>query len=446
MGRSVPRAVPPVVSGTIWNREAETLGAEARAALQLERLQQSIAWAVERVPMYRERLGGARVERLADVAAVPCTSKSDLREQYPFGLLAVERRELARVHASSGTKGKPTVVAYTAGDLEIWREVMARVMVAAGARAGDMLHVAFGYGLFTGGLGFHDGAERIGMTVVPVSSGNTARHHLLLQDFRPAGLCGTPSFALHIAESLVEQGGDPRALGLRYGMFGAEPWTEGLRVALERAFDCRAHDIYGLSEIIGPGVAGECEARDGLHVCDDHFLPEIIDPATCAPCPAGTEGELVLTTLTKRAMPMIRYRTGDITTLMTAPCTCGRTSARIARLKGRADDMLVVKGVNLYPSEVEAALLAMDELQPHYLLVVDRTTTLARLQVQVEPAPALLARCGGFRPDHPLLTATQGRVAARLQQVTGLTIDTVLVAPHTIPRSEGKAVRVLERR
>src|SRR5919106_1578720 len=391
----------------LWNPATETLTPDARAALQLQRLQATVAWAVERVPFHRERLAGARLARLDDLSALPLMRKSDLREHYPFGLVAVPAAELARVHASSGTKGKPTVVGYTAADLDVWREVMARVMVAAGARPGDMLHVAFGYGLFTGGLGFHDGAERIGMTVVPVSSGNTARHHLLLQDFRPAGLCGTPSFALHIAESLVEQGGDPRALGLRYGMFGAEPWTEGLRAALERAFDCRAHDIYGLSEIIGPGVAGECEARDGLHVCDDHFLPEIIDPATCAPCP------------------------------------CGRTSARIARLKGRADDMLVVKGVNLYPSEVEAALLAMDELQPHYLLVVDRTTTLARLQVQVEPAPALLARCGGFRPDHPLLTATQGRVAARLQQVTGLTIDTVLVAPHTIPRSEGKAVRVL---
>jgi phenylacetate-CoA ligase len=322
---------------------------------------------------------------------------------------------------------------------------MARVMVAGGARAGDMLHVAFGYGLFTGGLGFHDGAERIGMTVVPVSSGNTARQHLLLQDFRPAGLCGTPSFVLHIAESLREQGGDPRGLGVRYALLGAEPWTDGLRAAIERAFDCRAYDVYGLSEIVGPGVAGECERRDGLHVCDDHFLPEIVDPTTGVSQPPGVEGELVLTTLTKRAMPMIRYRTGDVTTLATDPCRCGRTSARIARIKGRADDMLIVKGVNLYPSEVEAALLAVDELQPHYLLVVDRTTTLARLEVQVEPAAALVDRCGGFAPDHPLLAAVRHRVASRLREVTGLAIEPTLVAPHTIPRSEGKAVRVIVR-
>jgi phenylacetate-CoA ligase len=285
----------------------------------------------------------------------------------------------------------------------------------------------------------------VGLTVVPVSSGNTARHQLLLQDFRPAGLCGTPSFVLHIAESMLEQGGDPRALGLRWGIFGAEPWTEGMRDAIERAFGCRAHDVYGLSEIIGPGVAGECETRTGLHVCDDHFLPEIVDPTTGAPRPPDAEGELVLTTLTKRAMPMIRYRTGDITALTTEPCPCGRTSARIARLKGRADDMLIVKGVNLYPSEVEAALLAVEDLQPHYLLVVDRTTTLARLEVQVEPAPALLARCGGFHADHAEMSRVRREVAERLHRVTGLTIDLDLVAPHTIPRSEGKAVRVVEK-
>jgi phenylacetate-CoA ligase len=429
----------------LWNPAAETLDPAARAALQLERLQASLAWAVERVPFHRARLRDGRLARLEALTDLPFMRKSDLREYYPFGLFAVPSTELARVHASSGTRGKPTVVGYTAEDLGVWREVMARVMLAAGARPGDMLHVAFGYGLFTGGLGFHDGAERIGMTVVPVSSGNTARQHLLLQDFRPAGLCGTPSFVLHIAENLREQGGDPRRLGVRYAMLGAEPWTEGLRGAIERAFDCRAHDIYGLSEIIGPGVAGECEERAGLHVCDDHFLPEIVDPATGTPRPAGVEGELVLTTLTKRAMPMIRYRTGDITSLTTEPCRCGRTSARLDRIKGRADDMLVVKGVNLYPSEVEAALLTIDELQPHYLLVVDRTATLARLEVQVEPAATLLERCGGFRADHPLLCAVRERVSARLREATGLTVELTLVAPHTIPRSEGKAVRVIEK-
>jgi phenylacetate-CoA ligase len=305
---------------------------------------------------------------------------------------------------------------------------MARVMVAAGARPGHTLHNAYGYGLFTGGLGFHDGGERVGMAVVPVSSGNTARHHLLLQDFRPEGLGATPSFALHIGESLLAAGGRPDALGLRYGMFGAEPWTEGLRRALERVWGCPAYDVYGLSEIIGPGVAGECEAREGLHVPDDHFLPE-----------------LVLTTLTKRALPMLRYRTGDITALATAPCRCGRTSARIARLKGRADDMLVIKGVNVYPSEVEAALLAVPDLEPHYQLVVDRTATLARIEVHVEPAAALLARCGGLTDDHPEVEALRRQVGERLRRAIGLGVDVRLVAPHTIPRSEGKAVRVIHR-
>src|SRR5436190_215720 len=363
----------------IWNPRAEAQSPGDRAALQLARLKETLAWAIGRVPFYWERLGAARVERLDDLARLPFTRKSDLREHYPFGLFAVPREEIVRIHASSGTKGKPTVVAYTAGDMEVWREVMARTIVAAGGRRGDLLQNAFGYGLFTGGLGFHQAAERIGMTVVPASSGNTARQCLLLRDFRPAGVAATPSFALHIAETLLEQGTKPGALGLRYGMFGAEPWTDAMRDALERALGCPAFDIYGLSEIIGPGVAGECEAREGLHVADDHFLPEIVDPVSGAVRPPGSEGELVLTTLTKRALPMIRYRTGDITTLTLAPCRCGRTSARIARLKGRSDDMLVVKGVNVYPSEIEAALLEVPELLPQYRLVVDRRTTLARL-------------------------------------------------------------------
>jgi phenylacetate-CoA ligase len=430
----------------IWNPPAEALGRREREALQLERLGATLAWAVERVPFYRERLGAASVTGLGDLAALPFVRKSDLREHYPFGLFAVPPAELARVHASSGTKGKPTIVGYTAGDLDIWREVMARVMTAAGARPGDLLHNAFGYGLFTGGLGFHDGAERIGMTVVPASSGNTARHILLLEDLRPAGLCGTPSFVLHIAETLAEQGGRADGLGLRYGMFGAEPWTEGLRSALERALGCPAYDIYGLSEIVGPGVAGECEARQGLHVPDDHFLPEIVDPATGDVLGPGREGELVLTTLTKRAMPMIRYRTGDITTLTTEPCPCGRTSARIARVKGRSDDMLIIKGVNLYPSEVERALLAIEDLVPHYQLVVDRRETLARLEIQVEAAPAVVERCGGWTAEHPAIAALRRRVTDQVTRAIGLSVDAVIVGPRTIPRSEGKAVRVIEKR
>ncbi|MGH7393197.1 MAG: phenylacetate--CoA ligase family protein, partial [Candidatus Rokuibacteriota bacterium] len=397
------------------------------------------------VPFYRERLPAEPLRDLGDLARLPFTRKTDLREHYPFGLFAVPQPEVARIHASSGTRGKPTVVGYTAGDLDVWNEVMARVMVAGGARAGDLLHVAYGYGLFTGGLGFHQGAERIGMTVVPASSGNTARHCLLLHDLRPAGLCATPSFALHIAETLADQGVKAAALGLRYGLFGAEPWTQGVRRALEAGLGLRAHDVYGLSEIVGPGVSGECEARDGLHIADDHFLPEIVEPDTGRPLPPGRQGELVLTTLTKRALPMIRYRTGDITTLSLEPCRCGRTSARMARLVGRADDMLVIKGVNVYPSEVEGALLDVGELGPQYQLVVDRRTTLARVEVQVEPAPAFLARCGTLDPGLPAVAALREHVAARLRGALGLAVDVTLVPPRTIPRSEGKAVRVIER-
>jgi len=420
----------------IWNREAECAAPADRTRVQLARLMETIEWARARVPFHRDRLDTPAPARLEDLATLPFMRKSDLREHYPFGLFAVPQSEIARIHASSGTKGKPTVVGYTRDDLGVWAEVMARTMVAAGCRPGDLLHVAFGYGLFTGGLGFHHGAERIGMTVVPASSGQTARHGLLLQDFRPAGMCATPSFALHVAEAMRAAGLAPDACGLRYAMFGAEPWTDGLRRALESAFGCPAYDTYGLSEIIGPGVAGECEARDGLHVADDHFLPEIIDPSSGAPLPPGREGELVLTTLTKRALPMIRYRTGDLTAVVPGPCRCGRTSVRIRRIRARADDMLIVRGVNLFPSEVEATLLAIDDLTPHYRLVLDRRETLARLQVEVEPVPGLASAA---------LDALRGRVTERLRGALGLSVHVTLAAPGTIPRSEGKAVRVIER-
>jgi len=429
----------------IWNAAAETQPRAEREALQLARLRETIAWAHDRVAFHRERLGAVAPRTLDDLRRLPFVRKTDLREHYPFGLLAVPTTDLIRVHASSGTKGKPTVVGYTREDLDVWREVMARAMTAAGARPGDLLQIAFGYGLFTGGLGFHDGAERIGMTVVPASSGNTARQCLLLRDFRPAGLAATPSFALHIAETLSEEGTKPEEMGLRYGMFGAEPWTDAMRHALERALGCPAFDIYGLSEIIGPGVAGECEARDGLHVADDHFLPEIIDPVSGEVVPPGVQGELVLTTLTKRALPMIRYRTGDVTTLVTEPCRCGRTSARIARLKGRSDDMLIIKGVNVYPSEIEAALLGLADLLPQYQLVVDRRTTLARLEVQVEATPLLAERCGGLDADHPVVARLRHEASGRLRDALGLGVEVTLVPARTLPRSEGKAVRVVER-
>jgi phenylacetate-CoA ligase len=429
----------------IWNPAAECQPPDQRRALQLERLQLTLQWASARVPFYAERLKGHAVRSLDELAGLPFTRKSDLREHYPLGLFAVPPGELARIHASSGTRGKPTVVGYTQDDLEMWREVMARVMVAAGARPRDLLHIAFGYGLFTGGLGFHQGAERIGMTVIPASSGQTARHGLLLRDLGPAGICGTPSFVLHIAETLIEQGVEPVTLGLRYGMFGAEPWSEGVRRVLEAALGCPAYDIYGLSEIVGPGVSGECQAREGLHLADDHFLPEIVDPASGERLEPGRQGELVLTTLTKRGMPLIRYRTGDITALTPEPCRCGRTSARMARILGRADDMLVIKGVNVYPSEVEAALLDVEDLVPHYQLVVDRRQTLARVEVQVEPAPVFWQRCGETAVSHPAAVLLRERVTGRLRAALGLGVEVTLVSPRTIPRSEGKAVRVVER-
>ena len=338
----------------IWNRDAETASRATMRALQTERLRATVARARARVPFYRDALAATGVKdeavTLDRLAELPFTVKDDLRRHYPFGLFAVPRTEVIRIHASSGTRGKPTVVGYTRHDLGVWREVMARALAAAGAEPGQLVQIAYGYGLFTGGLGFHDGAEHMGLTVVPVSSGNTLRQMLLLQDFRPQGLACTPSFALYIGESLREQGSDPRAIGLAYGLFGAEPWTEAMRAQLEALWGCPAVDFYGLSEIIGPGVAGECvEARDGLHVNEDHFLPEIVDPRSGAPLPAGDEGELVLTSLTKEALPMIRYRTGDVTRLEPAPCRCGRTTVRMARVKGRTDDMLVIKGSTCIP-------------------------------------------------------------------------------------------------
>ena len=435
----------------IWDREAETASRGAMRALQGERLRATVARARARVPFYRAALAAAGVKdeavTLERLAELPFTVKDDLRRNYPFGLFAVPREEVIRIHASSGTRGKPTVVGYTRSDLGIWREVMARALAAAGAEPGQLIQIAYGYGLFTGGLGFHDGAEHMGLTVVPVSSGNTLRQMLLLQDFRPQGLACTPSFALYIGESLREQGIDPRAMGLAYGLFGAEPWTEAMRAQLEALWGCPAVDFYGLSEIIGPGVAGECvEARDGLHIHEDHFLPEIVEPLSGAPLPVGQEGELVLTSLTKEALPMLRYRTGDVTRLDPSPCRCGRTTVRMARVKGRTDDMLIIKGVNVYPSQLEAALLTVADLAPHYQLVVDRREAFPTLAVQVEPDERVVREWGGFEAAPARLAALSARVAACLRGHLGLNPEIAVVAPKTIPRSEGKAVRVVERR
>jgi phenylacetate-CoA ligase len=435
----------------IWNPGSETMPRSELEALQLERLRRSLRWAAERIPFFRDAFAAARVapesiQSLADLPRIPFTLKAHFRERYPFGLFAVPLSQVSRIHASSGTKGKPTVVGYTKNDLQVWREVMARSLAAAGAEPGQLIQIAYGYGLFTGGLGFHDAAESMGLTVIPASSGNTLRQIMLLQDFRPQGLACTPSFALHIGESMREQGIDAASLGLRYGLFGAEPWSEGMRGQIEAVLALTAVDFYGLSEIIGPGVSVECaEVRQGLHINEDHFLPEIIDPGT-GTLPAWTEGELVLTTLTKEALPAIRYRTGDVTSLNPEPCKCGRTTVRMARIKGRTDDMLIIKGVNVYPSQVEAALLAVEDLAPHYQLVVDRTHGFPNLEVHVEPAERAVQRWGRFDPAHPEVAALRHKVGDRLRAALALNPEIVIEAPRTIPRSEGKAVRVIERK
>jgi phenylacetate-CoA ligase len=391
----------------IFQPELETLPRPELERIQRERL--------------RERFG---VE-LEALPGLPFRVKPELRDAYPFGLLQVPLEECVRIHASSGTRGKATIVAYTRGDLAAWADCCARALAAAGAGPGAVVHVAYGYGLFTGGLGLHYGAERLGCTVVPASGGNTPRQALLLADLGAEILCCTPSYALAIADHVS----DPARLSLRAGVFGAEPWTEGLREAIEGALDLTALDIYGLSEVMGPGVSAEClEGRDGAHVNEDHFLVEVVDPQSGRPLPDGEVGELVFSTLTKEALPLLRYRTGDLASLTREPCTCGRTFARMSRVVGRTDDMLIIRGVNVFPSEIERVLLAIPELAPHYQLVVERPGRLDELTVQVEGAVEAELVC------------------KQLQSVLGLTANVETVQPGTIPRSEGKALRVLDRR
>ncbi len=409
--------------------------------LQLGRLQTLVARAAARVPLYRERLRRAGVtardiRSLADLARLPLTAKSDFRDAYPFGLLAVPMERIVRIHASSGTTGKPTVVAYTRRDLATWRDVMARTVLAGGVGPGDVVHNAYGYGLFTGGLGFHYGAEHVGAAVIPISGGFTERQLMALQDFGSTVLCATPSYALYLAEALAEAGVEPKSLRLRVGFFGAEPWTEGMRQTLEARLDLMALNIYGLSEVIGPGVSVECPERRGMHVAEDHFLPEVLDPATLEPVPPGRTGELVFTTLTKEALPLLRYRTRDLTTLDRAPCACGRTLVRIGRITGRSDDMLIIRGVNVYPSQVEHALTQLAGVEPHYLLVVRREGALDALEVRVE-ATAAIAAAGA-----EAMRGIAAQARRKLHETLGLTAEVTVVPPKTIERSAGKARRV----
>ncbi len=429
----------------MFDRDAETMSRGDLAALQLRRLKASLAHAYERVPHFRCKFDEAGVTpaslgSLGDIARFPFTMKTDLRDNYPFGLFAVPREEVLRLHASSGTTGKSTVVGYTRADLDLWSDLMARTLACAGARPGDIVHNAYGYGLFTGGLGFHYGAERLGCTVVPMSGGGTERQVTLLQDFGAAILCATPSYALNIAEVAGQMGVDIARLPLRYGAFGAEPWSEPMRRDLETRLGIKAVDIYGLSEILGPGVACECHvAQNGLHGWEDHFLFEIIDPETLTPLPFGEAGELVITTLTKEALPMVRYRTRDITRLSDEPCACGRTHVRIMRVTGRDDDMIIIRGVNVYPSQVEAMLVGFPGLAPHYQIVLTRDGPLDAMTIEVERAsdtPGDATACAKQAAD----------VRHHLKSMVGVTCTVVVKAPGEVPRSQGKAVRVKDQR
>jgi phenylacetate-CoA ligase len=425
-----------------FHPQHETMPRERLAALQLARLNATLANAYANVPLHRKRLdaagiGAGRIERLADVARLPFTVKTDLRDHYPFGMFARKPADLARLHASSGTTGKPTVVGYTQNDLDHWSELMARSLFAAGARRGDIIHNAYGYGLFTGGLGAHAGAERLGGVVVPVSGGSTERQVALIVDFGARVLCATPSYALAIAEVAEQQGVDLRKSALAVGLFGAEPWSAALRQEIESRLGLRAIDIYGLSEIMGPGVACECERQDGLHGWEDHFLFEVIDPDTGAPVPEGQAGELVITTLAKEALPMIRYRTRDITKITTVPCECGRTHLRILRVTGRNDDMLIVRGVNVYPSQLEAVLIGRPRIAPHYQIVVERRGTLDHVSLDVEALPGVPATA---------FEQIARDAAHHVKSLIGITVDVCVKNPGEIPRSQGKAVRVRDLR
>ncbi|GFE61001.1 phenylacetate--CoA ligase family protein [Geobacter sp. AOG2] len=429
-----------------FNEEFETLPRPALEALQLKRLQAVVERVYANVPFYkasfdRSGLKPADVRSLDDLQRFPFTTKQDMRDSYPYGLFAAPLDEVVRIHASSGTTGKPTVVGYTHKDIDTWSDLMARSFVAAGAHRGDIIHNAYGYGLFTGGLGAHYGAERLGASVIPISGGNTKRQIMIMQDFGSTILTCTPSYSLFMAEEARAEGIDFKKLKLRVGIFGAEPWSEAMRGEIEEKLNLAAIDIYGLSEIMGPGVAIECiEAKNGLHIWEDHFIPEIIDPETGRRLPQGERGELVITTITKQGIPLIRYRTRDITSISYEPCVCGRTHARISRMSGRSDDMLIIRGVNVFPSQIESILVGIEGVEPHYLLIVDRKDNLDTLEVHVEVDERL------FSDEIKVLQLLAKRIEKEIKDVLGVTCTAKLVEPKTIQRSEGKAKRVIDNR
>jgi phenylacetate-CoA ligase len=427
----------------IWD-PAETLPASELHSLQAKRLAETLA-RVTRVPFYREALAAAKVDPAAvrsadDVRRLPFTVKDDLRRTYPLGLCAVPRAEVARVHGSSGTTGKSTFVAYTRRDLDTWAGLCARFLTAGGLRPEHTVHIAFGFGLFTGGFGLFGGIERVGSAIVPLGGGNTPKQIELIQDLQADVLVCTPSYALHIAEVFEAKGFTPDRISLRFGHFGAEPWTEEMRVEIERSLGILAFNNYGLSEVMGPGVAGECWARTGMHVNEDHFLVECIHPETLEPVPDGTLGELVFTSLTKEALPILRYRTRDLAILDRRPCPCGRTGARMSRVKGRSDDMLIIRGVNVFPSQVEEALLRVEGSAPHYLIEVSRPGALDEVVVKVEVRP------GDFKDEMRQMVELRDRIDREIHAVTGIRMTVELVAPNTLERSQGKAKRVVDHR
>jgi phenylacetate-CoA ligase len=432
----------------IYNDEYETLPREALNALQFKRLQQVVNRVYHGVGFYKKSFDKAGVtpddlKTLDDLKRFPFTSKQDLRDNYPFGMFAVPMSNVVRLHASSGTTGRSTVVGYTKRDIDIWAELIARCLVAANLTKSDIIHNAYGYGLFTGGLGLHYGAEKLGASVIPMSGGNTKRQLMILQDFGPTAICCTPSYALNLAEQGQAMGIDMRSLKLRVGIFGAEPWSEQMCRQIEEAFDIKALNIYGLSEIMGPGVAMECsDVQEGMHIFEDHFLVETINPKTGEVLSPGEQGELVFTTLTKEAFPLIRYRTRDISRLYPEPCRCGRTSYRMDRVMGRSDDMLIIRGVNVFPSQIEAVLIAIEGLEPHYQLIVDRVGTLDTLEVQVEVTDSQFINADEVK----VLQKLEKQLMKDMKDYLGITAKVKLVEPKTIQRSEGKASRVIDKR
>ncbi|NDV19774.1 AMP-binding protein [Pseudodesulfovibrio sp. JC047] len=430
----------------IYDIKNETLPREDLEKLQLRRLQALCERVYATVPFYKKSFDekGVKpqdIKSLKDLTRLPFTVKQDLRDQYPFGLFSVPKDQIVRIHSSSGTTGTATVVGYTKRDIQNWGELMARAFMAAGASASDTVHNSYGYGLFTGGLGVHYGAETLGATVVPISGGATRRQVALLKDFAPDVICATPSYALFLAETGKEMGIDIKDLPLRVGIFGAEPWTNEMRLEIEQKLGIKAIDIYGLSEIMGPGVAIEClEAQDGLHIQEDHFLAETINPETGEPVGPGEEGELVFTTLTKEGIPLIRYRTRDLTSLNTAPCKCGRTTARMKRISGRSDDMLIIRGVNVFPSQIESILIKTEGLTPHYQLIVDRQANLDTLEVHVEVNESI------FSDEIKNLQRVESKVMKNIKEFLGVTAKVKLVSPKEIERSTGKAKRIIDKR